>query len=104
MGAVDADPNFGRKVRGLKVTSAELTDYVERVLRHFEADRGADESFAAWVQRAPEEALVVTDAPCRQPVSGRFRSTAPTAATRTCARTTRTPGRGAAVPARGRSP
>jgi sulfite reductase (ferredoxin) len=57
MGAVDADPNFGRKVRGLKVTSAELTDYVERVLRHFEADRGADESFAAWVQRAPEEAL-----------------------------------------------
>ncbi|MDX6244174.1 MAG: hypothetical protein QOE76_1897 [Frankiales bacterium] len=57
MGAVDADPNFGRKVRGLKVTSAELTDYVERVLRKFDADRAADESFAAWVQRAPEEAL-----------------------------------------------
>jgi sulfite reductase (ferredoxin) len=57
MGAVDADPNFGRKVRGLKVTSAELTDYVERVLRKFDADRGADESFAAWVQRAPEDAL-----------------------------------------------
>jgi sulfite reductase (ferredoxin) len=57
MGAVDADPNFGRKVRGLKVTSAELTDYVERVLRKFDADRGPDESFASWVQRAPEEAL-----------------------------------------------
>jgi sulfite reductase (ferredoxin) len=57
MGAVDADPSFGRKVRGLKVTSAELTDYVERVLRNFDADRSADESFAAWVQRAPEEAL-----------------------------------------------
>ena len=57
MGAVDADPSFGRKVRGLKVTSAELTDYVERVLRNFDADRLAEESFAAWVQRAPEEAL-----------------------------------------------
>ena len=57
MGAVDADPSFGRKVRGLKVTSAELTDYVERVLRNFDADRSAEESFAAWVQRAPEEAL-----------------------------------------------
>src|ERR1700712_4785853 len=57
MGAIDADPSFGRKVRGLKVTSAELTDYVERVLRRFDADRGAEESFAAWVQRAPEEAL-----------------------------------------------
>ena len=57
MGAVDADPNFGRKVRGLKVTSADLTDYVERVLRRFDADRGAEESFASWVQRAPEDAL-----------------------------------------------
>ena len=57
MGAVDADPSFGRKVRGLKVTSAELPDYVERVLRNFDADRGAGESFAAWVQRAPEDAL-----------------------------------------------
>ncbi|BEP12826.1 sulfite reductase SirA [Acidothermaceae bacterium B102] len=57
MGAVDADPNFGRKVRGLKVTSAGLTDYVERVLRNFDADRGSEESFAAWVQRAPEDAL-----------------------------------------------
>ena len=57
MGAVDADPNFGRKVRGLKVTSAGLTDYVERVLRNFDADRGPEESFAAWVQRAPEGAL-----------------------------------------------
>jgi sulfite reductase (ferredoxin) len=57
MGALDAGQSFGRKVRGLKVTSAELTDYVERVLRRFDADRGVDESFAAWVQRAPEDAL-----------------------------------------------
>jgi sulfite reductase (ferredoxin) len=57
MGALDAGQSFGRKVRGLKVTSAELTDYVERVLRRFDADRGADESFASWVQRAPEDAL-----------------------------------------------
>ena len=57
MGALDAGQSFGRKVRGLKVTSAELTDYVERVLRRFDADRQPDESFAAWVQRAPEDAL-----------------------------------------------
>ena len=57
MGALDAEQSFGRKVRGLKVTSAELTDYVERVLRRFDADRSPDESFAAWVQRAPEDAL-----------------------------------------------
>jgi sulfite reductase (ferredoxin) len=57
MGELDADQAFGRKVRGLKVTSAELTDYIERLLRRFEADREAEESFAAWVHRAPEDAL-----------------------------------------------
>ena len=32
-GALGLEAGFGRKVRGLKVTSAELPDYVERVLR-----------------------------------------------------------------------
>jgi sulfite reductase (ferredoxin) len=45
---------FGRKVRGLKTTAEQLPDYVERVLRRFEADRRPDESFAAWVARADE--------------------------------------------------
>jgi sulfite reductase (ferredoxin) len=48
---------FGRKVRGLKTTAEELPDYVERVLRRFEAGREPDESFAAWTVRATAEEL-----------------------------------------------
>ncbi|UYQ65216.1 nitrite/sulfite reductase [Streptomyces peucetius] len=56
-GALGLDPAFGRKVRGLKVTSAELPDYVERVLKRFEKEREDGERFAAWAARASEEAL-----------------------------------------------
>jgi sulfite reductase (ferredoxin) len=52
-----AGSGFGRKVRGLKTTSEELPDYVERVLRRFQAARDGDESFAAWTLRASEEEL-----------------------------------------------
>jgi sulfite reductase (ferredoxin) len=48
---------FGRKVRGLKTTAEELPDYVERVLRQFQASRVDGESFAAWTARASEEEL-----------------------------------------------
>jgi sulfite reductase (ferredoxin) len=48
---------FGRKLRGLKATAEELPDYVERVLRRFEAGREPGESFAAWTARAAEEDL-----------------------------------------------
>jgi sulfite reductase (ferredoxin) len=48
---------FGRKLRGLKTTAEELPDYVERVLRRFEAAREPGESFAAWTIRATEEEL-----------------------------------------------
>ena len=48
---------FGRKLRGLKATAEELPDYVERVLRRFEAAREPGESFAAWTVRATEEEL-----------------------------------------------
>jgi sulfite reductase (ferredoxin) len=48
---------FGRKVRGLKTTAEELPDYVERVLRRYDADRGAGETFAAWTLRATDEEL-----------------------------------------------
>ena len=51
------DAAFGRKLRGLKVTSAGLPDYVERVLRNYTADRTDGESFATWVRRA-DEALI----------------------------------------------
>jgi sulfite reductase (ferredoxin) len=48
---------FGRKVRGLKATAEELPDYVERVLRRFQAGRAEGESFAAWTARASDEEL-----------------------------------------------
>ena len=48
---------FGRKVRGLKTTAEELPDYVERVLRRFDAARQPGESFAAWTMRASDEEL-----------------------------------------------
>jgi sulfite reductase (ferredoxin) len=53
-GSLGIEAGFGRKLRGLKVTSAGLDDYVERVLRKFLAQRAADERFAAWVVRADE--------------------------------------------------
>jgi len=48
---------FGRKLRGLKTTAEELPDYVERVLRRFDAAREPGESFAAWTARASEDDL-----------------------------------------------
>ncbi len=48
---------FGKKVRGLKTTSAGLTDYVERVVRNYDAQRADGETFAAWVNRADEADL-----------------------------------------------
>lgn len=56
-GALGLEPAFGRKVRGLKVTAAELPDYVERVLTRFSKERETDERFATWAARASEEAL-----------------------------------------------
>jgi sulfite reductase (ferredoxin) len=48
---------FGRKVRGLKATAEELPDYVERVLRRYDAARSDGETFAAWTLRATDEEL-----------------------------------------------
>jgi sulfite reductase (ferredoxin) len=56
-GGDGSDSGFGRKLRGLKTTAEELPDYVERVLRRFQAGRAAGESFAAWTARASEEEL-----------------------------------------------
>ncbi|TYK45943.1 nitrite/sulfite reductase [Actinomadura decatromicini] len=49
--------SFGKKVRGLKTTSAGLTDYVERIVRTYDKQRGEGESFADWVRRADESDL-----------------------------------------------
>jgi sulfite reductase (ferredoxin) len=56
-GSLGTDPSFGRKLRGLKVTADGLPDYVERLLRAYEADRKDDEQFAPWVRRADESLL-----------------------------------------------
>ncbi|OEJ24456.1 sulfite reductase [Streptomyces agglomeratus] len=53
-GALGLEAGFGRKVRGLKVTSAELPDYVERVLLRFQEQREAGERFATWAARASD--------------------------------------------------
>lgn len=56
-GALGLEAGFGRKVRGLKVTSAGLPDYVERVVTRFQEQREDGERFAAWVTRAKDEDL-----------------------------------------------
>ncbi|MGO1049377.1 nitrite/sulfite reductase [Crossiella sp. CA198] len=56
-GGLGLDAGFGRKLRGHKVTSAELGDYVERVARNFVAQRVDGERFAQWAARAEEADL-----------------------------------------------
>jgi sulfite reductase (ferredoxin) len=56
-GGLGLDSGFGRKVRGLKVSSTELPDYIERVLTRFQAERTEGERFAQWAVRASEESL-----------------------------------------------
>ena len=48
------DTGLGRKLRGLKVPSDELPEFVERVAARYDEQHNADESFAAWVARADE--------------------------------------------------
>ena len=56
-GALGLEAGFGRKLRAHKVTTEHLTDYVEKIVRHFLDDRTDGETFASWVARADEEIL-----------------------------------------------
>ncbi|MDR0342145.1 MAG: nitrite/sulfite reductase [Nocardiopsaceae bacterium] len=56
-GSVGMDPGFGRKLRGLKVSADGAVDYVERILRNYQADRTDGEEFATWARRADEGLL-----------------------------------------------
>ncbi|MCP9620141.1 nitrite/sulfite reductase [Nocardia otitidiscaviarum] len=56
-GSLGLDSGFGRKLRQHKVTSAELGDYIERVVRNFVKNRDGDERFAQWAVRADEADL-----------------------------------------------
>jgi sulfite reductase (ferredoxin) len=53
-GSLGLDSGFGRKLRQHKVTSDELGDYIERVVRNFIKHRSAGERFAQWAIRAEE--------------------------------------------------
>ncbi|MFC9832733.1 nitrite/sulfite reductase [Rhodococcus sp. NPDC127530] len=53
-GSLGFDSAFGRKLRQHKVTSTELGDYIDRVVRHFVKHRNEGERFAEWVVRADE--------------------------------------------------
>jgi sulfite reductase (ferredoxin) len=56
-GALGLGAGFGRKLRAHKVTSADLDDYITRVVTAFLADRTEGESFAAWAARADDVLL-----------------------------------------------
>lgn len=56
-GHLGLDAGFGRKLRQHKVTSDELGDYIDRVVRNFVKHRSEGERFAQWVIRAEEDHL-----------------------------------------------
>jgi sulfite reductase (ferredoxin) len=56
-GSLGLDSGFGRKLRQHKVTSDELGDYIERVVRNFVKQREDGERFAQWAVRADEADL-----------------------------------------------
>ncbi|MDH6678306.1 sulfite reductase (ferredoxin) [Rhodococcus sp. LBL1] len=53
-GSLGLDSAFGRKLRQHKVTSDELGDYIDRVVRNFVKHRNEGERFAQWAIRADE--------------------------------------------------
>jgi sulfite reductase (ferredoxin) len=53
-GSLGLDSGFGRKLRQHKVTSDELGDYIDRVVRNFIKQRDTGERFATWALRADE--------------------------------------------------
>jgi sulfite reductase (ferredoxin) len=56
-GSLGLDSGFGRKLRQHKVTSDELGDYIDRVVRNFIKHRSDGERFAQWALRAEEADL-----------------------------------------------
>lgn len=57
-GRMGSDAEFGRKLRGLKVTAEEAPDYIERVLTGYLERREGAEPFASYVSRAEEAWLL----------------------------------------------
>ncbi|HVA61150.1 MAG TPA: nitrite/sulfite reductase [Mycobacteriales bacterium] len=61
---------FGRKVRGLKVTAGAAAQFIETVLRDYLADRNPGEGLSAWLRRADEGALIAAAAAADAGTSG----------------------------------
>jgi sulfite reductase (ferredoxin) len=57
-GSLGVDANFGRKLRGLKITEDEIEDYVERLAKRYLAQRKPGETFTRWIHRADEADLL----------------------------------------------
>ena len=53
-GQLGLTDNFGKKLRGHKITSAGLDDYITTVVGNYLVDREPGESFATWATRADE--------------------------------------------------
>ncbi|MDN5727611.1 MAG: hypothetical protein L0G99_17030, partial [Propionibacteriales bacterium] len=51
------EAGLGRTVRGLRVKSDDLADYVEQLVRTFLDQRGDQETFAVWAHRATDADL-----------------------------------------------
>jgi sulfite reductase (ferredoxin) len=58
-GALGFDTTFGRKVRGNKVRSDDMADYIERIVRRYADQRSPGERFAQWVASASDTDLAV---------------------------------------------
>ncbi len=56
-GGLGLTSGLGKTLRGLRVPSSELPDYIERVTRRYDEQRLEGEQFAQWVHRAAEEDL-----------------------------------------------
>jgi len=56
-GHLGPDAAFARRVKGVRVPSTDLEDYIEAVLRRFLDTREDDEAFAAWADRADADWL-----------------------------------------------
>lgn len=56
-GGLGVDLGQGRKMRGGKVTSAEVGEYIERVVRAYADQAEPGEHFATWANRADEDVL-----------------------------------------------
>jgi sulfite reductase (ferredoxin) len=56
-GGLGLEAGFGRKLRAHKVTSDDLTDYVESLVRRYLATRLDNERFAAWAGRVDDGVL-----------------------------------------------